>query len=332
MHRLSVAPMMEWTDRHCRYFLRLLAPRTRLYTEMVVAAAAVYGDAERFLAFDATEQPVALQLGGSDPTLLAQAARLGERFGYHEINLNVGCPSERVKSGAFGACLMLEPALVADCVAAMRDAVAIPVTVKTRLGVDHHDDYAFLTRFVEAVVAAGCGTVIVHARKAWLSGLSPKQNREVPPLDYARVYRLKGDFPGLEVIVNGGVESLVAARTHLEHVDGVMIGRMAYRDPWGFAALERGLLGGELPASRRAVVERFQPYLESQHARGVPIKVMTRHLCGLYAGCHGARRWRRAMSDPAMVREYGTGILEHALTLVEETPVPPAAAPALAAS
>jgi tRNA-dihydrouridine synthase A len=310
--------MMEWTDRHFRYFLRLLIPRVLLYTEMVVAAAIVHGDRDRFLARHPREHPVALQLGGSEPALLAEAARIAvEEYGYDEVNLNVGCPSDRVSAGRFGACLMLEPGRVAECVAAMRDAVNVPVTVKTRLGVDDRDSYPFLLDFVDTVAAAGVDTFVVHARKAWLSGLSPRQNREVPPLDYDRVYRLKADRPALTVVVNGGIETLGAVRTHLEAVDGAMIGRMAYRDPMGFAHLARSVLGGPPVPSREAAVAAFEPYLREQHALGVPLKVMTRHLFGLFAGCYGAKRWRQAMSDPALVAAHGVGILRHGLTLID---------------
>ncbi|MEO0421696.1 MAG: tRNA dihydrouridine(20/20a) synthase DusA [Pseudomonadota bacterium] len=323
-HRLSVAPMMEWTDRHCRYFLRLLAPRAQLYTEMVVAAAIVHGDRDRFLAFDGAEHPLVLQLGGSDPAQLAQAARVArEAYGYDEINLNVGCPSDRVQSGRFGACLMREPDLVARCLESMARAVDVPVTVKTRLGVDEQDSYEFLVEFLEAVRAVGCGTVILHARKALLSGLSPKQNREIPPLDYARVQRVKRDFPQLTVVINGGIASAELALEQLEAgLDGVMVGRMAYHDPWRFAALEQAVFGSERPPNRASVVLAFEPYLRDQHARGVPLKVMTRHLCGLFSGCYGARRWRRAMSDPALIAEHQLDILRYGLSLVSEAPVP----------
>ena len=321
-HRLSVAPMMEWTDRHCRYFLRLLAPRAQLYTEMVVAAAIVHGDRDRFLAYDESEHPLVLQLGGSDPAQLAEAARIARgEYGYDEINLNVGCPSDRVQSGRFGACLMREPDLVARCVSAMAAAVDVPVTVKTRLGVDDDDSYAFLTRFVDAVSAVGCETLILHARKALLSGLSPKQNREIPPLDYARVHRVKGDYPQLKVVVNGGIATQELALEQLATgLDGVMVGRMAYHDPWRFASLEQAVFAGEPPATRASVALAFEPYLRDQHARGVPLKVMTRHLCGLFSGCYGARRWRRAMSDPALIAEHQLDILRHGLTLVSESP------------
>jgi tRNA-dihydrouridine synthase A len=290
--RLSVAPMMDRTDRHLRYLLRLLAPHARLYTEMITARALEHGDAERLLRFDAAEHPVALQLGGSEPDELALAARLGAAAGYDEINLNVGCPSDRVQAGCFGAALMLERARVADCVRAMRAAVAVPVTVKTRLGVDHHDSYEFVRDFVDEVAAAGCETFIVHARKAWLSGLSPKQNREIPPLDYPRVYRLKREFPRLRIVINGGFVTLDESVAQLDHVDGIMIGRAAYQDSWLLARLDEQLFGGS-PSTEAAVLEAFQHYASREIANGTPLRSMTRHLLGMRSGRAGGRRWRR---------------------------------------
>lgn len=296
--RLSVAPMMEWTDRHCRRFLRAITRRTLLYTEMVHANAIVKGDAARHLAFDAAEHPVALQLGGSEPATLAAAARIAADFGYDEINLNVGCPSDRVQSGRFGACLMAEPALVAECVAAMRAQVRVPVTVKTRIGIDDCDEYAFLHRFVATVAAAGCEVFTIHARKAWLKGLSPKENREIPPLRYDIAARVKRDFPQLEVIVNGGVKSLASASAHLATFDGVMIGREAYHNPWMLAAADREIFGVEAPLrTREDVLEEYLPYMEAELAKGTPLRSMTRHMLGLYQGMPGARRWRRALSE-----------------------------------
>ncbi|HEX6996870.1 MAG TPA: tRNA dihydrouridine(20/20a) synthase DusA [Gammaproteobacteria bacterium] len=301
---LSVAPMMERTDRHCRYFLRLLAPHARLYTEMVTAQAVLRGDRRRLLAFHPAEHPVALQLGGSEPAELAAAARIGEAEGYDEINLNVGCPSDRVQAGCFGAALMLEPQRTADCVAAMRAAVGVPVTVKTRLGVDDRDSYEYLAAFVARLAAAGCRTVIVHARKAWLKGLSPKENREIPPLDYARVHRLKRDFPELEVIVNGGFTDAASAAAQLERVDGVMLGRAAYDDPWLMRELDERLFGARpdsaasdrpRPATRAQAAEAYLAYVAAELAAGTPLKAMTRHVMGLYAGRPGARRWRRSL-------------------------------------
>jgi tRNA-dihydrouridine synthase A len=296
--------MMDRTDRHCRLLLRLLAPRARLYTEMLTARAIVAGDSERLLKFDAREHPVALQLGGADPAELATAARLGAEAGYDEINLNVGCPSDRVQAACFGAALMREPERVAECVAAMRAAVSIPVTVKTRLGVDHDDSYEFLVRFAAAVTAVGCGTLIVHARKAWLSGLSPKQNREVPPLDYGRVHRLKRDFPATEIVINGGLMDVATAAAQLAHVDGVMLGRAAYHEPMLLAKLDELLLdgrGGALSAApdsqRVAALRAYCCYIDAELRTGTPLKTMTRHMLGVYARERGGRQWRRALGE-----------------------------------
>ena len=307
--------MMDWTDRHCRYFLRLLTPSALLYTEMVTAQAIMHGDRGRLLGFDPAEQPVALQLGGSDAAMLASAARAGENFGYDEINLNVGCPSDRVQSGRFGACLMAEPALVRDCVAAMREAVGVPVTVKSRIGIDDHEDYGFLRDFVGTVAESGCGTFIVHARKAILSGLSPKENREVPPLCYEFVYRLKAEFPGLVIVLNGGVRDLDSVRAHLEKVDGVMIGREAYHNPYFLAELEHALHGVE-PSSREAVMSAFADYAEARLAEGVRLSSMTRHVLGLYLGRPGARRWRRQLSEGACKRGAGPEVIREAMRAV----------------
>ncbi|HET7675255.1 MAG TPA: tRNA dihydrouridine(20/20a) synthase DusA [Gammaproteobacteria bacterium] len=296
--------MMDCTDRHFRYFARLLSRHTLLYTEMVTTGALLRGDTERHLAFDAAEHPVALQVGGSDPTELAQAARLAESWGYDEINLNVGCPSDRVQSGRFGACLMAEPALVAECVSAMRAACVLPVTVKTRIGIDDCDAYSMLREFIEIVAAAGCETFIVHARKAWLKGLSPKENREIPPLRYDVVYRLKRDYPQLEIVVNGGIKSLDAARMHLEHVDGVMIGREAYSQPYLLAQIDGALFGkhGEPPA-REDILAAYLPYVRRELAYGAPLARLVRPLFGLYQGSCGARRWRRYLSEHAPRRD-----------------------------
>lgn len=309
---LSVAPMMDWTDRHCRYFHRLLSPHALLYTEMVTAPAVLHGDRERLLGFDAFEQPVALQLGGSEPVELAAAARVGADLGYEEINLNVGCPSDRVQSGRFGACLMREPALVGDCVAAMRAAVAIPVTVKCRLGVDEQDEYADLERFIETVRAAGCEIFIVHARKAWLEGLSPKENREIPPLNYERVYRLKREFPALTIVVNGGVSSVADVEQHLRHVDGVMLGRTAYHEPYRLAELEHALFGEALP-ERDAVLAAFRPYIEAHLARGDRLQHISRHILGLYQGLPGARAFRRVLSERAHRSDAGYDVVVDAI-------------------
>lgn len=310
--RLSVAPMMDWTDRHCRYFHRLLSPHARLYTEMVTTGALVHGQRLHLLEHSRAEHPVALQLGGSDPHELALSARAGAVAGYKEINLNVGCPSDRVQSGRFGACLMREPQLVADCVRAMRDAVEIPVTVKCRIGVDDQDDDADLQRFTETLLAAGLGTLMVHARKAWLQGLSPKENRDVPPLNYARVYRLKRNFPQLAVCINGGITRVDEVREHLRHVDGVMLGRAAYHQPWLLAELDRELW--DTPATTREdVLHRMQPYVDAELARGTSLKHVTRHILGLFQGQPGARAFRRTLSEGAHLPGADWTLVERAL-------------------
>ncbi|MGH8156959.1 MAG: tRNA dihydrouridine(20/20a) synthase DusA [Rhodanobacter sp.] len=310
--RLSVAPMMDWTDRHCRYFHRLLSPRVRLYTEMVTSAALVRGKQLRLLEHSQQEHPLALQLGGSEPHELAQAARFGAAAGYDEINLNVGCPSDRVQSGRFGACLMYEPALVGDCVKAMRDAVSIPVTVKCRIGVDDQDDYAGLQHFTEIMLQAGVEVLVVHARKAWLQGLSPKENREIPPLDYERVYRLKREFPQLVVVINGGITTVEQVQTHLARLDGVMLGRAAYHDPYLLAQIEAALYGEPLP-QRENVLRHMRPYVEAELARGTALKHISRHLLGLYQGEPGARAFRRTLSEGAHLPGAGWALLEQAL-------------------
>lgn len=310
--RLSVAPMMDWTDRHCRYFHRLLAPRTLLYSEMVHTGAILHGDAVRHLAFDPAEHPVALQLGGSEPGELARAAAIGAEFGYDEINLNCGCPSERVQRGRFGACLMAEPDHVGACVAAMIAAVppAVEVTVKCRIGVDDSDDFPFLARFTAAVAAAGCRTLVVHARKAWLKGLSPKQNREVPPLRYELVHELKRTFPELQIVLNGGLRAPEQAAQQLAQVDGIMIGREAYENPWSLRAFQAELAdGAEDRASRADIVEAMAGYAARQARAGVPLRAVTRHMLGLFNGLPGARAWRRrltlagAQDGPDLLRE-----------------------------
>ncbi|MET0013135.1 MAG: tRNA dihydrouridine(20/20a) synthase DusA [Sedimenticola sp.] len=298
--RLCIAPMLDWTDRYCRYFLRLISRHVVLYTEMVTTGAIIHGDRERFLKFDGSEHPVALQLGGSDTKDLAVCARLGEQWGYDEINLNVGCPSDRVQSGRFGACLMATPELVAECVAAMRDAVSIDVTVKHRIGIDDHDSYQELCDFVGASAEAGCRTFIVHARKAWLQGLSPKENREIPPLSYETVYQLKRDFPDREIVINGGILTLDQAEEHLQQVNGVMIGREAYHNPWILVETDRRLYGDEHPLpSRHEIIERLIPFIEQEQAAGTPISRITRHILGLFNGQPGARAWRRHISENA---------------------------------
>ena len=328
-HRLCVAPMMDWTDRHCRYFLRLVSPRARLYTEMITTGALQFGNVPRHLDFDPAEHPLALQLGGSDPHSLAYCARLAEAWGYDEINLNVGCPSERVQTGSFGACLMAEPALVADCVRAMRDAVALPVTVKHRTGVDAIEDYAFVRDFVGTVAQAGAGAFMVHARNAILKGLSPKENREVPPLKYHYVHQLKRDFPRLTIVINGGVTTRAAIAQQLEHVDGVMLGRAAYHNPWVLAEAESYVFGeaGGLPRerSRREVVEALVPYAQAQLEQGVALRAIARHVLGLYHGAPGARAWRRMLSDAALLQSAGPELFLRALSDVEPESVADAA-------
>lgn len=319
--RLCVAPMMDWTDRHCRYFHRRLSPHARLYTEMVTAAALVRGERAHLLAYNPEEHPVALQLGGADPVELAQASRHGEQAGYDEINLNVGCPSDRVQSGRFGACLMREPELVADCVRAVREAVAdsgrdVPVTVKCRIGVDDQDDDADLFAFAARMIDAGVEVLIVHARKAWLQGLSPKQNREIPPLNYPRVYRLKQEFPELRVIINGGIDGLPAVEEHLRHVDGVMLGRLAYHDPYALARIDAALHGGA-PPTREAVLRSMRPYVEAECARGVRLASITRHVLGLYHGEAGGKVFRRVLSERARAEGAGWEAVAAALAQVE---------------
>ncbi|MGE5260897.1 MAG: tRNA dihydrouridine(20/20a) synthase DusA [Actinomycetota bacterium] len=322
-HRFAVAPMMEWTDRHCRYFLRLISKWTLLYTEMVTAEAVLYGDRERVLGFDPAEHPLALQLGGSDPEKLGRAATIGADFGYDEINLNIGCPSDRVQSGRFGACLMTEPELVGECVAAMAASSGLPVTVKCRIGIDDQDAEESLDRFVDEVSRAGCSTFIVHARKAWLKGLSPKENRDVPPLDYDRVYRLKQRRPELEIILNGGIESLAAAKVELTHVDGAMLGRAAYADPYLLAEVDGGLFGeAETPPSRFGVLDAFRPYVEDQLARGARLNAMTRHILGLFHGQPRARAFRRHLAENAHLDGAGIEVLDEARRIVAgEVPI-----------
>jgi len=317
--RLCVAPMMDWTDRHCRHFHRLLSPHARLYTEMVNAYAIRHGDRARLLGFDASEHPVALQLGGSDPAALAEAARVGEDWGYDEINLNCGCPSDRVQAGRFGACLMREPALVAECVAAMIAAVSIPVTVKCRIGVDDQDDDADLARFVSEVRSAGCKVFIVHARKAWLKGLSPKENRDVPPLNYPRVHRLRADFPDLTLVMNGGLVTVADCVEQVAALDGVMLGRAAYHVPWILAELERALFDPEHELPERAeVVHRMRAYTESRLAAGDSLSQVTRHMLGLFQGLPGARKFRRVLSEQGHRAGSGWAVVERALAAMQE--------------
>jgi len=309
--RIAVAPMMDWTDRHCRYFMRLLNPSVLLYTEMVTAAAIHHGDAERLLEFREEEHPLALQLGGSDPGLMAAATGKAEQYGYDEVNINVGCPSDRVQSGAFGACLMASPEVVADCYRAMQAETDAPVTVKSRIGIDGQDSDEFLRRFVETIAEAGCRKFVVHARIAILEGLSPKENRSVPPLNYDRVYRLKEQFPDLEIIINGGLTTVGHVEEALAHVDGAMIGREAYHNPYFLAELEHYFNPQVALPDRREIVETLMPYVESVFAQGVPVARVSRHVLGLFAGQPGARAWRRYISENA--HRSGPEVLTDAL-------------------
>ena len=318
--RLSIAPMLDWTDRYCRFFLRLITRHTLLYTEMVTTGAILHGDRARFLDFDPSEHPLALQLGGSEPADLAECARLGEQWGYDEINLNVGCPSDKVQSGSFGACLMLTPPVVADGVKAMRDVVDIEVTVKHRIGVDKQDSYPALCDFVGQIAEAGCSTFIVHARKAWLQGLSPKENREVPPLSYETVHQLKRDFPELRFVINGGITSLAQAEAQLTAVDGVMIGREAYHNPWILAQADGRIFGdAAAPADRHQVIEHLLPFVDRMSAEGIPLNRMTRHILGLFHGCPGARRFRRILSEEAHLPGAGAELIARAAAEVRSS-------------
>ncbi|MEL6949329.1 MAG: tRNA dihydrouridine(20/20a) synthase DusA [Pseudomonadota bacterium] len=314
---LAVAPMMDWTDRHCRYFHRLLAPSAVLYTEMVTAAALVHGDAGRLLAFNTEEHPVVLQVGGSEPELMRTAAKLAEQAGYDAVNINIGCPSDRVQKGAFGACLMAEPDTVSQCWQAMAEAVSIPVTVKSRIGIDDRDDAAFLDAFVDAVAGAGCTHFDIHARIAILAGLSPKQNREVPPLIYDAVYRQKQRRPDLTVFINGGIVDADAAAAHLQHVDGVMIGRAAYQDPWSLVAFEQLANPDYTPPARATVVHEMADYVERALGQGASLKHVTRHMLGLFNGLPGARAWRRTLSERAHLDGVGPELLLAALEPLE---------------
>lgn len=317
-HRFCIAPMMDWTDRHCRVFHRQLTRHALLYTEMVTAPAVIHGDRARLLGRDDCEHPVALQLGGSDPAALAEAAAIGEDFGYDEINFNVGCPSDRVQDGRFGACLMAEPELVAACIGAMQARVSVPVTVKCRIGIDEQDSEVDLARFVGVVADAGCRTFIVHARKAWLRGLSPKQNREVPPLDYERVYRLKAARPDLTIVLNGGIDDLDAAQAHVAYVDGVMLGRAAYQNPYLLADVDRRFFGaGHAAALRAEVVEAMLPHIAAHLAGGGRLNNVVRHMLGLYHGQPRARVFRRHLSENAVKDGAGVDVLREALTIVE---------------
>jgi len=315
--RLSVAPMMDWTDRHARYFLRLITKHTLLYTEMVTTGAVLNGDRDKLLSYDTSEHPIALQLGGCDPVALAECAKIGVDYGYDEINLNVGCPSDRVQSGRIGACLMAEPELVSDCIFAMKKAVSVPVTVKHRIGIDDLDSYELLSKFVQIVSLSGCDSFIVHARKAILSGLSPKQNREIPPLIYDRVYQLKKDFPDLELIVNGGIRSLEETVEHLKQVDGVMIGREAYHNPYILASVDKELFEKDVaPISRIEIVEAMLPYTENYLKSGGKLQHITRHMLGLFHAQPNGKLWRRYLSEAVTKSNSGVDVLPNALSLV----------------
>ncbi|MBD0788888.1 tRNA dihydrouridine(20/20a) synthase DusA [Vibrio sp. Y2-5] len=316
-NRLSVAPMLDWTDRHCRYFHRLMTSQTLLYTEMVTTGAIIHGKGD-FLAYNQEEHPVALQLGGSNPVDLAHCAKLAQERGYDEINLNVGCPSDRVQNGRFGACLMAEPQLVADCVAAMRDVVDVPVTVKTRIGIDDQDSYEFLTDFISIVSEkGGCEQFTIHARKAWLNGLSPKENREIPPLDYNRAYQIKKDFSHLNIAINGGVKSLEEAKEHLSHLDGVMIGREAYQSPYILAEVDQQIFGLNTPVKKRSeVIFEMFPYIEQQLSQGAYLGHITRHMLGMFQSMPGARQWRRHISENAHKAGAGIEVVEAALAKI----------------
>ncbi len=312
--KFSVAPMIDWTDRHCRFFHRLLTKRAVLYTEMIVADAIIHGDREYLLGFDASEHPNVLQLGGSDPAKLAKAALIGEKFGYDAINLNIGCPSDRVQSGAFGACLMQDPDLVRDCITAMRQAVSCPVTVKCRIGVDQQIPSQVLPDFIERVAQGGATTFIIHARKAWLEGLSPKENRTIPPLDYGLVHAMKDRFPKLEIIINGGITTMADCHDHLAKVDGVMMGRAAYETSWILSQVDKEIFGlSAPPVTRRQIVSAMQNYLEQELPKGVKVHNVTRHMLGLFHGCPGARRWRQILTIEATKPEAKPSLLQKAL-------------------
>jgi tRNA-dihydrouridine synthase A len=319
LFRFSVAPMMDWTDRHCRVFHRLMTRRARLYTEMLTTGAILHGDRRRLLGFDVSEHPVALQLGGSDPRDLATAAKIGEDFGYDEINLNVGCPSDRVKDGRFGACLMAEPALVANCVEAMKRAVQIPVTVKCRIGIDDQDPEIALDALARGVIGAGADALIVHARKAWLNGLSPKENRDIPPLDYDRVYRLKAALPDVPIIINGGIAGVAEAKAHLVYVDGAMLGRAAYQEPWRLLAVDPEIFAEPAPhAAMKDVFTAMLPYIESELAQGTRLHSITRHFVGAFHGVPGARAFRRHLAENGVKAGAGVDVLRDAIALVED--------------
>lgn len=315
--RFSIAPMLDWTDRHCRYFFRLLTQQALLYTEMVTTGAILHGPRERLLTFDQAEHPVALQLGGSNPQELALCAKIGEDYGYDEINLNVGCPSDRVQSGRFGACLMAEPALVAECIAAMQAQVQIPVTVKSRIGIDEQDSYELLQHFIATIAATGCNVFIIHARKAWLHGLSPKENRDIPPLRYDVVHKLKHDFPQLTFVLNGGLLDLDSAQAQLAQLDGVMLGRAIYHNPYLLAEVDQRFFDKKVAiCSREDIIHKLIPYVAAQQQQGVHVKHITRHILGLFQGVHGGKRWRRYLSEHAHKADAGPEVILQALEAI----------------
>ncbi len=319
-HRFCIAPMLDWTDRHARYFLRLISSKALLYTEMITTGALIHGDRERHLSFDPFEHPIAIQLGGSNPADLAFCAQLAEDWHYDEVNLNVGCPSNRVQSGRFGACLMAEPQTVADCVEAMIKAVNIPVTVKCRIGIDDLDSYAHLQHFIHCVADAGCSTFIVHARKAWLQGLSPKENRDIPPLHYDRVYQLKNDYPSLNIIINGGITSITECEQHLQQVDGVMLGRAAYHNPYLLNEVDHQLYGeAKIKRSRSDILLSYLPYVEAQLSQGIYLSQMSRHILGLFQEIPGAKKFRRHISENAHHPGANSDVLQTALNFVSES-------------
>jgi tRNA-dihydrouridine synthase A len=310
--------MLDWTDRHERYFLRLLSHHAVLYSEMVTTGALIHGDRQRYLQFNTEEHPIALQLGGSEPSELAQCAQMAEDEGYNEVNINIGCPSQRVQKGSFGACLMAEPELVADCVDAMQQRVNIPITVKHRIGIDNKDSYEELCHFITTIAATGCDTFIIHARKAWLKGLSPKQNRDIPPLDYDLVYQIKRDFPALNIIINGGIKTLAECQQHLESTDGVMLGREVYHNPYLMVEVDQTLYGVNRPIlSRKQILQEFMHYVETQRSQDVHLKHMSRHILGLFQGIAGAKAWRRYISENSYKAGAGVEVLEYAANLVD---------------
>ncbi len=318
-HRFCVAPMLDWTDRHARYFMRLISQEARLYTEMVTTGAIIHGDYHKYLDFDLAEKPLALQLGGSNPEALSQSCIIAEPYAYDEINLNVGCPSDRVQSGKFGACLMAEPDLVAECISAMQNSSSKLITVKCRIGIDKQDSLEFLQAFIETVAKAGCNTFIIHARNAWLSGLSPKENREIPPLNYERVYQIKKLYPQLNIIINGGITDIQSCQNHLQHIDGVMMGREAYNNPYCLTDVDRVLFNKSTTINRHKIIEKMLPYIEIQLSKGIKLNHISRHILGLYNSQSGAKKFRRYISENAHLPNAGTEVITEALKLIPPT-------------